>query len=340
MEKYDFSNHKFRASSFGNLMVGALGLTEAQEKLIEDLELRKVTKKGLTEKQEALYLSLLNSEKELTDKQNDTLNDLSKKKDEVIGLTDKQQETLDDLIHKRDNFELSKGAKSYLRKLRREIKFGRRHELKSKYLEKGIELEEEAITFLSLYHGEYFTNNKDRVFDDFFQGEVDVLEGYDTKCAWSLNTLPDPEEPLDKIYEYQDRVYARLHNKDRWTTSSIILSMTDSALADVIYREGFRWDNNEIADWRKVELIMLNTYEEDTFVQRCASYDCIPNENSEMKHIEMFNSFVEVPTHERIVEKTIERDLEIEKQMIMVVKASRVYLQQIEDEMAKKEIKP
>ena len=336
MDRYDFSDHKFRASSFGNLMTGATGLTEAQLKLIEDLETKKVTKKGLTPKQHDLQFKLLNSDKELNDKQQETLDDLNNKQDELIGLTDKQQETLDDLIYKRDNFELSKGAKSYLRKLRREIKFGRRQELKSKYLEKGIELEEEAITFLSLYHGEYFTNNTDRVFDDFFQGEVDVLEGYDTKCVWSMNTLPDPEEPIPNIYEYQNRVYMRLHNAEKWTTSSIALSMTDTALADVIYREGFRWENNEISEWRKVEIIKQWTYEEEDFVKRCSTYDCIPDASSEMKHIDMFNSFVEIPVYERIVEKTVERDLDIEEKMIEVAIASRVYLQEIEDDMFKK----
>jgi len=328
----DFSDYKFRASSFGNLMTGATGLTDAQNKLIEELEAKKTTKKTLTDKQKELH-DKLSIKPDLTDKEALVLADLKNKANEVIGLTEKQQETLDDLIYRRDNFELSKGAKSYLRKIRREVKFNRRKELKSKYLEKGIELEEEAITFLSLYHGKVFENNKGRVYGEYFQGECDIPEGFDTKVAWELDTLPDPKEPLNPIYEYQNRIYMILYDKEQWTTSSIVMNMTDSALKDVIYREGFRWKDNEVPKWRLVEIIAFYTYDEETFYNRCISHDCTPNEESEEKHIDMFMGFVEIPVHERIVEKTVYRSVEIEEAMIEVVKASRIYLNELESEM-------
>ena len=197
----DFTNHTFRASSFGNLMTGTQGLTIPQQKLLDTLSIKE-------------------------------------------ELTEKQGLTLADLIRKRDNLELSKGAKTYLRKLRRQVKFKRRPDIKSKFLTKGIELEEEAITFLSLWHDQVFTNNKDRVFGEYFQGECDIKEGYDTKCSWHLDSLPDPDEALDGLYEFQNRVYMILYKQDQWITSSILLNMTDSALEDAIYRESFKWQGN------------------------------------------------------------------------------------------------
>lgn len=344
----DFSQHKFRASSFGNLMTGATGPTEAQIKLTAELEAKKIEPRRLTDKQQELFdkLSLKDS---LTEKETETLSDLMEKGSGFVGLTEKQQETLDDLIYKRDHFELSKGAKTYLRKLRREVKFNRRRELKSKYLTKGIELEEEAITFLSLYHGQIFENNKGRVFDDYFQGECDIPEGYDTKVAWELDTLPDPKEPLDTVYEYQDRVYMRLYGNDWWVTASIVMNMTDTALKDVLYREGFRWPDNEIPKWRMVEIIAFYTYDEETFYTRCKQYDCLPDiveyqsqvDRNEInpileKHVDMFTGFVEIPDYERIVEKTVNRDLEIEEKMIEVAIAARAYLNELEVEMESK----
>lgn len=288
----DFSKHTFRASQFGNLMTGTQGLTIAQ-----DRDLLKLQQKELEGKK----------------------------------LTTIQQKKVKELIHKRDNIELSKGAKSYLRQLRRELKFKRRSEIKSKYLTKGIELEEQAITFLSIWHDDVFTNNKERVFTEFFQGECDVPEGYDTKCSWDLNSLPDPEEALPSIYEYQNRVYMILHDADRWTTSSILLNMTDSALADAIYREGFRWKDNNIPEWRKLEIINLHIYDEKNFYRLCQLHECTPTKESEEKAIDIFTNFVEIPMHERIVEKTTYRDNGIEETMIEVARLARIYLQEQED---------
>jgi len=290
----DFTKYKFRASSFGNLMTGTGGLTVAQEKTIKALEWKK-------------------------------------KDPEQKDLTEKQETTLKELIYKRDNIELSKGAKTYLRKLRREEKFGRRAEIKSKFLTKGIELEEEAITFLSIWHDQVFTNNKERLFSEYFQGECDIEEGYDTKCSWALNSLPDPEEKLDSLYEYQNRIYMILWELDQWTTSSILLNMTDSALNDAIYRESFKWAGNEIPEWKKLEIINLYIYDERNFVRLCDVHDCTPNEESEGEAIDIFTNFKEIPQHERIIEKTVIRDKKIEETMVEVAKLARIYLQEQED---------
>jgi hypothetical protein len=290
MEKYDFSNYKFRASMFGDLMSGAKDITEKQKQLIETL-----------------------SNKET--------------------LTVKQEETLQELISKRDNIELSKGAKTLLRKLRREVKFKRRREINSKYLTKGIELEEEAIDWLSMYHDQVFTNNKERRENEYFSGECDIVEGYDTKVAWSMDTLPDPEEPLPPVYEYQNRIYMMLWNKDKWTTSAIAISMLEDHIRKALYGEAWKWDNNEIPDWRKIEIIKYYCYEEEYFVKMLTANDIVVNKESDEKAIDMFMDFVEIPMNERIVEKTVTRDKDIERKMIQIAKLARKYMQDLEDNL-------
>jgi len=347
MEKHNFMDHKFRASSFGDLMTGAKELTESQLNTIAAYEAKKTETKTLTPKQQELY-DKLTDQTEHTEREMKTIEDLERKMSEVVGLTPKQQETLDDLISKRDTIELSKGAKTYLRKLRRQIKFKRRREINSKYLVKGVHFEEEAITFLSEHHDNVFTNNKERKFDEYFQGECDVEEGYDTKVSWTLDTLPDPEEPLKTIYEFQDRVYMRLWNKDEWTTSSIVMNMMDDQMKKEMYGEAWKWENNEIPDWRKIEIIKYYVYEEEVFIRMCEENECLPNlkeyerllksEEEDMdklleKACNMFMDFVEIPAHERIVEKTVIRDLEIEAKMVEIAKLARQYMQDIEDNM-------
>ncbi|MHA2009953.1 MAG: hypothetical protein ACW980_21780 [Promethearchaeota archaeon] len=267
--------------------------------------------------------------KDITDKQKELIHQLSNKD----SLTEKQQITLDELIKKRDTIELSKGAKTLLRKLRREVKFKRRREINSKYLTKGIELEEEAIDWLSLYHDTVFTNNKERRENKYFTGECDIIEGYDTKVAWSIDTLPDPEEPLPPIYEYQNRIYMMLWDKEEWTTSSIAISMLEDHIKKTIYGDLWKWKGEDIPDWRKIELIKYYCYEEEFFLKMLSKNDVVISKDSDEKTIDMFMSFIEIPMHERIVEKTIKRDKSIEKKMITIAKLARKYMQDLEDKM-------
>ncbi len=272
---------------------------------------------------------LMAGAKDITDKQKEMIATLQAKE----KLTEKQAETLEDLINKRDSVTLSTGAKTILRKLRREVKFKRRREINSKYLTKGIELEEEAIDWLSLHHDTVFTNNKERREDEYFTGECDIVEGYDTKVSWSLDTLPDPEEPLKTIYEYQNRVYMRLWNKKEWTTSAIALSMLPKEIGRTLYGELWKWGGEVIPDWRKVEIIKYYCYEEKYFLEMLVENDVVVNADSDEKTIDMFQSFVEIPGKERIVEKITYFDAEIDKKMEKIAILSREYLQELEDSM-------
>jgi hypothetical protein len=295
---------------FGDLMAGAKGATEKQ---LRDI---------------ALYEA--------------------KKKEK--GLTEKQQKDLDTWISKRDNVELSKGAKTILRKLRREAKFGREREIHSKYLTKGIEFEEEAITWLSIFHDTEFTNNTERRTDDYFSGECDIPEGFDTKVAWMLNTLPDPAEPLKIIYEFQNRIYMRLWKKKKWTTSAIVMSMLPRHIDNELHAETWKWKDGDVPMWRKIEIVKYYVYDQEFFDNYLKKNDCLPNlkkyetllkEGKEVdpmleKACDMYMKFVEVPMHEMIVEKTVEWDEEINDKMEDIAILARGYMQEIEDEMYEK----
>ena len=62
---------------------------------------------------------------------------------------------------------LSVTTMNYLKQLHKEEVFGRKKEIRSKYLDKGIEVEEEAITLYSEVTGELFIKNKKRFTNDF-----------------------------------------------------------------------------------------------------------------------------------------------------------------------------
>ena len=56
----------------------------------------------------------------------------------------------------------------------------------------------------------------------------------------------------------------------------------------------FKWEGNEIADWKKLEITNLYIYDEENFFRLCKEHDCIPTEHSSTKAIDIFNDFVDV----------------------------------------------
>jgi hypothetical protein len=111
--------------------------------------------------------------------------------------------------------ELSQTCITYLK----EWYAGDKEELQSKYLTKGILLEDEAIKFASkvLYGGIEAYKNEDIYSNEWLVGTPDViLENsiIDTKCAWNRKTLLDSALELNTEYQWQLIGYMFLCNKD------------------------------------------------------------------------------------------------------------------------------
>lgn len=179
----NFENWKCRASQVGKIMTGTIGITANQEATIQKLADKLASGKPLTHLQGIEY---------------------------------------NDLIHKKNNPELPKTVITELRKIHRLEKYGRTYMFTNKYTQKGISEEEAGITLISLKLGRpLFKYNGGRVFNEFFQGDPDIVEkeeGHDNKCSWDLTTFPYPNDPLNSDYEWQNQVYMNLFGKEKWTT--------------------------------------------------------------------------------------------------------------------------
>lgn len=177
--KTDFTDYKFRCSSLGKLMVGV--------------------KPNLSEKQQAELIRL-------STKQSDG------------SITEKQTITLGDLIKKRDaKPELSATTISYLRELHVQEVFGKTTEIKSKYLDKGIQVEEQSLTMYSNMIGKPFYKHKERKDDDFITGEPDNAKGIirDIKSSWDISTFPMYEDGIkNQVYYWQLQGYMELFDVD------------------------------------------------------------------------------------------------------------------------------
>lgn len=173
---HDFSNYKFRPHAIGKIM------------------------KGLP--------------KPLTQNQSETLVGLMEK---IYSgkITDKQIVTLGDLIKKRDaKPELSDGAKTYLDTIFKEKVFNRKKDIQSKYLAKGISVEEENINQYNEVRGTFLIKNEVRYENDFFSGEMDIEEDdeiIDFKSSWDYETFPLFKDDVpNEDYEYQLQAYMDL----------------------------------------------------------------------------------------------------------------------------------
>ena len=160
--------------------------------------------------------NILGGQDGLTEKQEITLNELIAKEKR----TDIQTKTMNELIAKRDApISLSAGAKTEVRNLVKEIYLDYKRDIKSKYLDKGNQCEDEAIRLAGLYFGEIWDKNDVHFKNEYIMGTPDVIDTdliLDTKCSWSKDTFPlTSDEAHNPDYEAQVRAYMWLLDKPK-----------------------------------------------------------------------------------------------------------------------------
>ena len=113
---------------------------------------------------------------------------------------------------------LSVGAKTRIEKLAKQFVYGYDESVSSKYMEKGIAVEDRSI---ELYNSVFFTDyqkNTERKTNDWITGECDIATPskiIDIKSSWSLATFPATADAgKDKTYEWQLRAYMWLWDVD------------------------------------------------------------------------------------------------------------------------------
>jgi hypothetical protein len=109
---------------------------------------------------------------------------------------------------------LSQTTKSYLEEWVKEQIYGVKKQINSKYIQKGLALEDTAIEFYSVAENKSFMiKNLDHFEDDFFTGTPDcILDDvvYDFKTSWDCFTFPLFDQEVDMGYYYQLQVYMHL----------------------------------------------------------------------------------------------------------------------------------
>ena len=117
---------------------------------------------------------------------------------------------------------ISDTAKSAIRDTVKEDLYGFRSFTGNQYTNKGLMLEDLAITMSGRMRHRKLTKHVGRVSNDLITGECDVLDGrmiIDTKCTWDIGTHPFfVDEAAEKVkkagYDIQMQAYMWLYDCD------------------------------------------------------------------------------------------------------------------------------
>lgn len=110
---------------------------------------------------------------------------------------------------------LSAGAKTTCERLAKQFVYGYDTVVTGKYMEKGIQVEDQSIDLINQVFFTNYKKNTVRKTNDWITGECDILvpekKVIDVKSSWSLDTFPATSKAgEDKVYEWQGRAYMML----------------------------------------------------------------------------------------------------------------------------------
>lgn len=142
---------------------------------------------------------------------------------------------------------LSATTKTYCEDWFKEIIYGHKKQIKSKYLDKGNICEDESIDFISDYLGEFLVKNEDYFEDDHIKGTPDLITPthvYDVKNSWDCYTFPIFKDDIpSKDYWWQLQGYMALTGKDK---AKLIYTLMDTPedLIESEYNKHVRFNQN------------------------------------------------------------------------------------------------
>lgn len=203
---------------------------------------------------------------------------------------------------------LSATAKGYLSKAYIEALWGKKKEITTKQMDKGIQCEPEGIMMLSKLDGILYQKNDERMTDDFITGHADIItddEIFDVKCSWDAETfIKNLTDSTNKDYDYQLQGYMSLYNKPKARIRYCLIS----APLEMLKKELFYLFNR----------MDCATTESPEYLEAAAELN--------------FNlTYDEIPIEHRVIDVFIPRNEEIIAQIPEKVEKAREYLKELHE---------
>lgn len=160
-------------------------------------------------------------------------------------------------------------CRSYLLEIYREVKWGLKKNIQSKYIEKGLAVEDTSFAFYSEYKEAFYTKNEERFKNDFITGTPDhVTPLFDLKNSWDAFTFPSKETKLNKDYEWQLLGYMWLTGQQNSNLVYLLINTPEQLIQDELRR--LNWKLGGIDD---TSAIYMEACEE---LRKQMTFDHIP----------------------------------------------------------------
>lgn len=284
----DFSTWKPRAHFFGELMTDIRGKSNIQQ---------------YNEAKEA-FLKKQAEYNELTNFETTTANRLATQLTKLEEITTSLRPIKD----------IAQVSTTCLRRLAREYtKFttGRERVINAQQIEKGLFLEEDAITQYSIVTGNYNVKNKVRKENEWVSGEIDIEEDEivtDTKVSWDLESFDYVRIFGErKMNEWQGRCYCALWNKPVARICHVLLNTPEHMIINLERKLMYDMFGNES------RMSLATSNEKDVYIEGC-------------KKIRFNHVYDDLPIERKTRIVTIKRDPELEIAMAKKVEDCRYIL--------------
>lgn len=203
---------------------------------------------------------------------------------------------------------LSKTAQKHLLDVYIAEKYGRKKDIQTKQMKKGIEVEQESIELLSMYLKLPLSKNENRFNNDYINGFPDIIDNdtiIDIKSSYDLWTfLGNIPDKLDSLYYWQMQSYMWLTN----AKSAIIAYCLVNTPESIIQQEKYYL----------LKKMDVATEENPEYVK-------------EAMKIEFNMSFDDITIEERILMFSVERSEDDILRIQHKVEKAREYLRIIEE---------
>ena len=134
---------------------------------------------------------------------------------------------------------LSKTAQKHLIDIYIAEKYGRKRDIQTKQMKKGIEAEQDSIDLLSMYLKLPFSKNEKRFNNDFVTGFPDIIDNdriIDIKSSYDLWTfLGNIPDKLDSLYYWQMQSYMWLTGTKKAVIAYCLVNTPESIIQQEKY---------------------------------------------------------------------------------------------------------
>ena len=155
---------------------------------------------------------------------------------------------------------LSESTKTHLIDCYIAATFNRRNKITSKFLDKGLQVEELSIDLLSSVNKEFYIKNEDRLSNDFIQGTPDIViedeekKVIDIKSSWDIYTFGRSMKTENKLYYWQLQGYMWLTGAKKAILAYCLVDtpdeIIDREIKRALYQSGISENSQAFIDYK------------------------------------------------------------------------------------------